>query len=106
MPVNMRVDDSIRLKVLSALLEKNTITPNIKQIQHKSGLHKSTIKASLNFLEKNGLIEGYGPKINLSTLGFRLEALVLYQADLSEKEMFDKFIATAKKDHHVWKLSS
>lgn len=106
MPVNMKIDDNIRLRVISALLEKNAIVPNIRQIQKKTGLHKATIKASLRFLEKKGLIEGYGPKINLSSLGFKLEALVLYQADLSEKEMFDKFIAAARKDPHVWRLSS
>ena len=61
MAVVMKADDEIRLNILSALLKQGSVSPNIKQLQKHTGYHKATIKSSLDFLTKGGLINGYGP---------------------------------------------
>jgi len=101
-----QIGDEIRLKILEALLEKGSVAPNIRQIQRKTGFHKATIKASLDFLAKEGLLQGYGPKINFHSLGYKLETTVLLQADMSEKKTFDELVERIKKDPHIYQLAS
>lgn len=102
----MKIDDEIRIKILEALLRKGAVQPNIRQIQRHTGYHKATIKASLDFLQKVGLLEGYGPKMNFRKFGYKLETKEILQVDLSEKRTFDKFIDETKKDEHMYQLSS
>jgi DNA-binding Lrp family transcriptional regulator len=102
----MKVDDEIRLKIIEALIKKRSVVPNIRQIKKYTGYHKATIKSSLDFLEKQGLLEGFGPKFNIKKFGLRLEAIELLQVDISEKELFEKYIEMVKKDPHTYRLSS
>ncbi len=101
----MRVDDEIRLKIFEALIKENTVLPNIRQIQKHTGYHKATIKASLEFLKKNGILKGYGPKIDFKKFGYNLEAVVLWQVDMSNKETVERILHTAKNDPNVYRLS-
>lgn len=105
MALQIKVDDEVRLKVLSALLEKGIVQPNIQKVKKKTGLHKATIKSSLNFLEKTGLIESYGPKVIFKKLGYSLEILELLQIDLSEKQAFEQFLKEVQKDQHVYMMA-
>ncbi|MFH0955383.1 MAG: hypothetical protein V1777_04740 [Candidatus Micrarchaeota archaeon] len=101
----MKIDDQVRVAVLDALLKKGTVSANLSRIQHYTKLHKATIKASLEFLAKEGVLDGFGPKINFKKFGFGLEVLTILQVDLSEKKVFDDFLAEALKDPHFYSLS-
>ncbi len=102
----MKVTDNIRINILDALLKPRSVQPNIRQIKRHTGYHKATIKSSLDFLEKKGVLQGFGPKVNFRKLGYKLEVLSLTQADLSEQKIFEKFIETIEKDPHVYWVSS
>lgn len=102
----MRVDDEIRLNILKALLEKGSTQPNVRRIKTKTGYHLATIKGSLGFLQKEGILTGHGPKIAFWKLGYKLEAVELLQLDFSKLELVQKFIDTAQKDPHVFSLNS
>tara|TARA_Y100000310_G_C20702563_1_gene831289 strand:+ start:3657 stop:4196 length:540 start_codon:yes stop_codon:yes gene_type:complete len=102
----MKVGDEVRLNILSALLKQNSVSPNIKQLQKYTGYHKATIKSSLDFLINEGLITGYGPKVDFRKFDYKLEVLVLMQADLTKKEFFKTFLDEIKKDPHLYSLTS
>ncbi len=102
----MRIDDKIRLNILESLLKEHVVVPNIRQIQKETGYHKATIKASIDFLKKQGLLTGFGPKIDFKKFGYKLEVITLFQADISDKETFQKIIQAAKGDPNIYRLSS
>jgi DNA-binding Lrp family transcriptional regulator len=101
-----KVDDEIRLKILEALLKAGTVAPNIRQIQKTTGFHKATIKGALDFLKKEGVLQGFGPKINMKKFGQSLEIFFFVQADTSQKKIFEKFLETAKDDPHLFRISA
>jgi len=105
MSSQMRIDDEIRVNILDALLRKRSVIPNLKQVKKYTGYHKATIKSSIDFLLKEGLLEGFGPKVNFRKLGYKLEVVSLLQADLSEKKTLEKFLEIAEKDPHIYLLS-
>lgn len=105
MPVSMKIDDEIRIKILEALVKKAAVKPNIEMIKKYTNLHKGTILSSLKFLEEKGIILGYGPKIDFRKLGYKLEAASLLQLDLCNKELFEEFLSHAKKDPNIYWIS-
>lgn len=105
MPSTMKIDDKIRLDILEALLKKGAVTPNIKQLQKYTGYHKATIKSSLDFLTKEGAIIGYGPKIDVKKLGYKIEVLTLLHLDLTKKNILEEFLGEIKKDDNTYFLS-
>ncbi len=102
----MKVTDEIRINILEALLGPKTVQPNIRQIKRITGYHKATIKSSLDFLEKAGVLQGFGPKVNFRKLGYNLEVLSFTQADLSAQKAFEKYLEEIEKDPHVYWVSS
>lgn len=102
----MKVDDVARVTVLNALLKKKVVLPNIRQLKKHTGYHMATIKSSLDFLEKEGLLQGFGPKVDSRKLGYNLEIMTLFQVDLNQQKAFEKFIETLQKDLHVYWVSS
>ncbi len=102
----MRFDDEIRLNILKVLLEKGTTQPNIRRIKTKTGYHLATIKGSLDYLQKDGFLTGYGPKIAFWKLGYRLEVIELLQIDFSKPDLAEKYLEFVKKDPHVFALNS
>jgi len=102
MPTAMRFDDEIRVKILEALIKKGSVNPNMRQIKRHTGYHKATIKSSLDFLEKEGLLKGYGPKIDFRKFGYCLEAIVMLKADMNRKELVGSYIRAAEKDPHMY----
>jgi DNA-binding Lrp family transcriptional regulator len=102
----MRIDDEIRLNILQALLEKNCTQPNMRRIKTKTGYHLATIKSSIDFLHKEGIVTGYGPKIASWKLGYKLEAVELLQIDFSKPDLIEKYMAIVNKDPHVYGFHS
>ncbi|MAG21898.1 MAG: hypothetical protein CL943_01150 [Candidatus Diapherotrites archaeon] len=102
----MKVTDEIRINILNALLKIHSVQPNIRQIKKHTGYHKATIKSSLEFLKKEGVLQGYGPKVSFRKLGYNLEVLSFTQADLSEQKTFEKYMEIIGKDPHVYWVSS
>lgn len=102
----MEIDDEIRLNIVDALLKDHSVIPNLKQIQKYTGYHKATIKSSIDFLKNQGVLLGFGPKFEFKKFGYKLEVVVLFQADMSDKKTFEKIIETAKKDPNLYRLSS
>ncbi len=102
----MRVIDGIRIAILDSLLKPRSVQPNIRQIKHYTDFHKATIKSSLDFLQKEGVLQGFGPKVDFRKLGYNLEVLTLSQADLSAQKEFEKYLETIGKDPHVYWASS
>jgi DNA-binding Lrp family transcriptional regulator len=102
----MKLDDEIRLNILKALLEKGSTQPNIRRIKTKTGYHLATIKSSLDFLQKEGILNGYGPKLAFWKLGYKLECVELLQLDFSKRELIEKFMDVVEKDPHVFSFNS
>lgn len=102
----MQVNDEVRLNILSALLEKGSTQPNLRRIKNKTKYHLATIKGSIDFLTKEGIVGGYGPKLAFWKLGYKLEAVELLQVDFSKQELVDKFLDAVKSDPHVYALNS
>lgn len=102
----MKIDDETRVRVLEGLLAKGVVLPNVKQLQRQTGLHKATLKSSLHFLSKEGVLAGFGPKINFKRFGYGLEVISLLQVDLSESELFEAFVKQALNDPHFFGLSA
>ena len=105
MALQMRIDDEVRLNILKALLEPAAVAPNIKHIQRRTGYHKATIKSSLGFLAKQGMVTGYGPKMDFRKFGYNLEVLTFLHADLTRKKALHDFAAEVKKDPHIYFLT-
>lgn len=97
--------DKIRLGILSTLNKKGAVKPNLLKIKKETGMHLATVKTSIDFLEKNNIIKGFGPKVNFQGLGFNVEATTLLQADLSKKNLLTEFTELAKKDNYTYWLS-
>jgi len=105
MASTMKMDDEIRLNILNAMLKVGAVQPNIKHLQRLTGYHKATIKSSIDFLMKEGLLTGFGPKVDFKKFGHKLEVLTFLQADLTEKSKLSKFLEEAKKDPNLYFLS-
>lgn len=103
---NMNLTDSIRVNILDALIKKGSVIPNIRQVKRYTGYHKATIKSSLDFMQKGGLLTGFGPKVDLKKLGYDLEVIAMFYADLSKKDVLEKMVEVTKTDPHVYRLSS
>jgi len=101
----MKMDDEVRLNILTALLKNGSVSPNVRHIQKLTGYHKATIKSSLDFLAKEGLLTGYGPKVDFRKFDYRLEVLTLLQTDLTDKDFLKKFLDEVKKDDNLYFLS-
>jgi DNA-binding Lrp family transcriptional regulator len=101
-----KIDDEIRLNILEALLKKRSVVPNIRQLQKYTGYHKATIKSSLDFLGKEGVLTGFGPKVNFRKFDYKLEPMVLLQVDMTKKKLFDNLMAEINKDPNLYRLSS
>lgn len=106
MRTSKKIDDEIRIKILDALLKKRSVVPNIRQLKKYTGYHMATIKSSLDFLKKEGVLESFGPKINFRKFGYNLEAKVMFQIDASEKKAFKKFLDHVQKDSNLFRLSA
>jgi DNA-binding Lrp family transcriptional regulator len=102
----MHIDDAARIRVLEAMLSKASVSPNLNQLQRKARLHKATVKASIEFLKREGVLDGFGPKVNFRKFGYGLEVISLLQVDLSEKTVFEQFLQQALNDPHFFDLSS
>ncbi|MFH1663689.1 MAG: hypothetical protein ABH986_02685 [archaeon] len=101
----MKPDDSIRLKTLEALLKKGSVVPNMRQVKRYSGFHKATIKSSVDFMMKDGVLQGFGPKIDFNKFGFKLEVIEMLQVDFAEKEILKNFLAAVEKDDNIYMVS-
>jgi len=102
----MKVDDEVRLNILDALLEKSCTQPNMRRIKAKTKYHLATIKSSIDFLQKEGIVTGYGPKMSFWKLGYKLEAVELLHVDFSKPQLVEKYLAAVKADPHVYALNS
>ncbi len=105
MAVQLKPDDSTRLKTLAALLKKGSVSPNLRQIKRYSGFHKATIKSSVDFLLKEGVLQGFGPKIDFNKFGFKLEVIEMLHVDFAEKEILKQFLNAMDKDNHIYMVS-
>lgn len=106
MAQKMKVDDSTRLDILQGLLEGNSVQPNLRRLKAKTKYHLATIKASLDFLKKEGILIGYGPKIAFWRLGYKLEAVELLQLDFSRQDLVEQYLKVVGGDPHVYALNS
>ncbi len=102
----MSISDEIRLNVLDALLKPGCVQPNLERIRHHTGYHKATIKSSLDFLQREGVLSGFGPKISFKKFNYNLEVFTLLQADLSQKDLWDAYLARLQEDPHVYRVAS
>jgi hypothetical protein len=106
MAQKMRVDDEIRLNIVKSLLDKSCTQPNLRRIKSKTGYHLATIKSSIDFLQKKGVLSGYGPKISFWNLEYKLECVELLQLDFSKTDLVEKYMTIAKSDPHIFGLNS
>lgn len=101
MAVVKKINDSLRVKILSSLTLKGCVVPNIRQIKRVTGFHRATIKASLDFLESEKFITGYRPLLDASKVGYNLRTNNFFQIDYNNKDQFKKIVDIIKKDNNV-----
>ena len=106
MAQKMKVDDEIRLNILEAMLKKGSTQPNMRRLKANTNYHLATIKGSIEFLQKEGIVTGYGPKLAFWKLGYKLEAVELLQIDFSKQDLAEKFFEIVKSDPHVAVMQS
>jgi len=95
--------DSIRTKILSAMRKKDVLYPNIRHLKRLTGFHRSTIKSSIEYLEKSGFITGYCPSLNPNVAGYGLRVWTFLQMDLSNDAVnknFQKTITSIPNIYH------
>jgi DNA-binding Lrp family transcriptional regulator len=106
MAQKMKVDDEIRLNILKSLLSKGSTQPNFRRIKNKTKYHLATIKSSVDFLQNENIITGYGPKISFWKLGYKLEAIELLQLNFSNQHAIDEYLHAVNDDPHVYYFGS
>ena len=87
------------------MTKKGCVSPNIRQIKKVTGLHRATIKSSIDFLESEKFITGYRPLLDPKVIGYDLNAFSYMQADIMNKENYKKFIEIVQKDKNVYHCS-
>jgi DNA-binding Lrp family transcriptional regulator len=102
----MKIDDRIRLEILRALSQKNSLKAHLKQLKKNTKLHAATLKSSIEFLKKEGVLKGFGPKIDFRKFNLKLEATTLLQANLARKDLATEFFELVEKDPHTYWFSS
>ena len=105
MPTQMKIDDEVRIKILEALFKKGAIQPNVRQIKKETGLHTATIKSSLDFLKKEDVLTGYGPKVDFGKFGYQLEARAIVSVDNKNKKAYNEFKEKMLKDPNLFQSS-
>jgi DNA-binding Lrp family transcriptional regulator len=106
MSQKMRFNDEIRLNILKALQEKGSTQPNLRRIKNKTKYHLATIKSSLDFLQKAGVLTGFGPKVAFWKLDYKLEAIELLQVDFSQTKVIEEYLEIVRNDPHVYAFNS
>lgn len=106
MPAKMHWNDEIRLNIIKAMIKKNCTQPNLKKIKKETGYHLATIKATIEYLKKENMLKGFGPKFMFDKLGYNLEVIEFFQLDLSKEKSFEKFIDTIEQDPHVYAVQT
>jgi DNA-binding Lrp family transcriptional regulator len=101
MAVVKKINDSIRVKILSAMTKKGAVVPNIRQIKKTTGFHRATIKSSIDFLESEKFILGYRPLLDPLIAGYNLKSSSYFQVDLAMKDKQNDFLEVLKKDKNV-----
>ncbi|MFH0905915.1 MAG: Lrp/AsnC family transcriptional regulator [archaeon] len=102
MAIAKKIVDPIRVKILDSMTKKSCVAPNIRQIKRETGLHRATIKTSIDFMEKENFILGYRPLLDPLKAGLNLSAWSFLQVDLtSDKQRVSDFINIVKKDNSI-----
>jgi len=94
----MKVDDNVRIKVLSALFKEGAIEPNYSHIAKISGLDIKTVRNSLYFLEKEGIVKEYIPEIDSGKLGFRHRHINVVQFEFENEKQQQQMLERIKKE--------
>jgi DNA-binding Lrp family transcriptional regulator len=105
MAVVKKINDSIRVKILSAMTNKGAVVPNVRHIKKITGFHRATIKSSIDFLEKEKFILGYRPLLDSSVAGYNLKSSSYFQVDLSLKEKQKELMEIISKDKNILSAS-
>jgi DNA-binding Lrp family transcriptional regulator len=98
MPETKKIVDSIRVKILSAMKQKGSITPNVRQIKKLTGFHRATIKSSIDFLENSKFINGYRPLLDSKVVGNKLVVWSFLNVDSSDKINFKEFLSALSSE--------
>lgn len=94
--------DRVRLLVLDALLKEGCLAPNLERIQKHTKLHKSTIKSSIHFLKKEGVIRGFYPDLDLKKIGFGIETTAMILADKSKPDEIEGLTKRFREDPNLY----
>ncbi|VVB66368.1 Uncharacterised protein [Candidatus Gugararchaeum adminiculabundum] len=86
--------------MLESLLTPGALEPNVSEIKRQTGLNHATVQSSLDFFKESGAVKGFSPDLDLEKFGFNLEVLTVFQADMSNKRIADKFFDSVKSDPH------
>ena len=102
MAITISAFDRNRMLVLDALTDDYCVGPHVTRIQKKTGLNKATIMASLQFLEKEGFLTGYVPKLNFQKMGYKLDQISFLSVDLAQSDKLQEFIRSIQKSPYVY----
>ena len=107
MPETKKIIDPIRVKILSAMKQKGSVSPNVRQIKKITGFHRATIKSSIDYLENTKFITGYRPLLDPTIVGNKLIVWAFLNVDSSDKNNFNDFLSNINKTPallHCWEV--
>jgi DNA-binding Lrp family transcriptional regulator len=105
MVAKMRYDDEVRVRIMDSLYKEGALVPNLKQIQKLTGYNKNTIKASLEFLKKAGVLRGFEPYMSIKALGFKLMPISVTLRDFFKKKVQQQVLERVLKDPNIFSYS-
>lgn len=102
----IQLKDETRLSIIKALFEPGALKPHLKSIQRATGMHLATISSSLDFLQQEGILTGYFPRVNPLAFDLKLFGFLLIQLPTVPKPKFQKLVDYARKDPHLLTFTS
>lgn len=94
--------EQYKLKVFDCFSSGDCLKANMRFIQKKTGLHASTIKASLKFLFDQGVIEAYAPTINFEKSRDKFYVFDFMKIDFNNSEKINVLKGIIENDPNVF----
>lgn len=104
--------DETDIKIIK-MLQKNART-SYREISSKLGLSPTTISERVKRMFEAGVFEGFYPRLDYKELGFMVDLLILWEADVSKVEEVEEFNGEMQREsydpekdqevvvHYVW----
>lgn len=87
--------------ILDCISYGECLKPNIRQISRLTGLHATTVKASVNYFLSNKIIKYFSPQINSDKIKRKYLVFDFFKIDFSDKERIGLLEGAVKSDPNL-----